>query len=163
MTQPQLTSYRHDGYFQLCIGTLPPNFSYTSDFSQPGQFNQWLYIVSGSGSCAETMPVSAGNLYCLDQYCGQQVEFVSGDQGAEWVAINPFHLPDRYDCQLLDPARGDMFTTADQRHHLVVVDGLVTVDGQVIAPKTVHLLERGGSYLIRTDRAQAILVKPRTA
>jgi hypothetical protein len=157
---PQLTSYRHDGYFQLCIGTLPPNFSYTSEFGQPGQFNHWLYLVSGSGTLANFEPLVAGSIYNLEQFYGQQVEFTTGAEGAEWVAVNPFHGPDRYDCELLDPAKGDMFTPAT-REHLVVFSGSVTVDGQTVAPKTAHLLEPGSSYLIRTDRAAAAIFRPR--
>ena len=151
--------------FAICHGTMTANEILTNPNVNDGSFNQLVYLYSGSALAgsenSQTTELIAGDLVDVSQYANAPIKYVSGNNGATWIGINPIPSTKRYDARLIKGAITETINSSDKETFIVCVDGIVTCNGVELKPtqyarivsdnKTFNLSENGVA-IICTER-----------
>ena len=124
--------------FAICYGTMTSNETLINPNVNNGSFNQLVYLYSGSALVwsenSQTTELTAGNLVDVSQYANAPIKYVSGNNGATWIGINPIPSTKRYDARLIKGAITETINSSDKETFIVCVDGIVTCNGVELKP-----------------------------
>ena len=124
--------------FAICYGTMTSNETLINPNVNDGSFNQLVYLYSGSALAgsenSQTTELIAGDLVDVSQYANAPIKYVSGNNGATWIGINPIPSTKRYDARLIKGAITETINSSDKETFIVCVDGIVTCNGVELKP-----------------------------
>ena len=124
--------------FAICYGTMTSNETLINPNVNDGSFNQLVYLYSGSALAgsenSQTTELIAGDLVDVSQYANAPIKYVSGNNGATWIGINPIPSTKRYDARLIKGAITETINSSDKETFIVCADGIVTCNGVELKP-----------------------------
>ena len=124
--------------FSICYGTMTPNENLVCSNTTDGFFNQWIYLYNGSALSGtesnQTTELSQGELVDVSQYAGAPIKYVSGNNGATWLGINPIPTTKRFNARLIKGVITETINPSDKETFIVCVDGFVTCNGVQLKP-----------------------------
>lgn len=124
--------------FAICHGTMTANESLVQSNINDGFFNQLIYLYAGSAlagtESSQTTELTTGSLVDVSQYANAPIKYVSGDNGATWIGINPVPSTKRYDARLIKGPITETINYSNKETFILCVDGTLTCNGIELKP-----------------------------
>jgi hypothetical protein len=142
--------------FSICYGTMTPNENLVCPNTTNGFFNQWIYLYSGFALAGtesnQTTELIEGTLVDVSQYAGAPIKYVSGNNGATWLGINPIPTTKRYDAKLIKGPVTETINPSDKETFIICVDGIVACnDVQLKATQYVRVVSTSKTLNLSTN------------
>lgn len=155
-----LTQYRG---FCICRGAVTSDDAFVNPNSGPGEYNQLLYAVSGSGHAragSYVINLQHGEITDLSALKGMEVTYTADTDMAAWIAFNPLLEGTRLIVSILNQPTVVELVDTELETFIVPIKGSVEVNGKTIEEfNSGRLLVGKQGVLTVPEKATCAIVK----
>lgn len=144
-------------FFSICRGKMLAGEILDHPNNGVRMYNQLVFILEGSAK-ANNIDLTVG-AHDLSIYKNQPIRYVAGDNGVEWVAINPFSYDINYSGEIITSEQKTI-VGAEQHQTLFVAKGNPVVNNKTLKVLDYAVLQTGKSFDIDTlDGSMCLIIK----
>jgi hypothetical protein len=116
--------------FVLCTGSMTADDGFTHPNTGAGMVNQLIYIYKGgviaTAHDGTQIPLSAGNVYDVSQYADTPIKYWAGNDGCQYIAIDPVPNNKRFDYELVRGEENKTVVGSLVEQIIFCVEGTIT-------------------------------------
>ena len=129
-----------DGYtckgFSLCFGKMDAGDSFVHPNANTAGVNQAVYLYSGNISAVsngQTIELLADQFVDTSGFANNAITYTAGENGAKWLAINPFPETKKYSISLVTTGTSDI-VGSDKETAIICIRGNITCNAANLTP-----------------------------